>query len=136
VVGDLRATWRLKVAAASTRCSGGSQASATFRAFKHSPSCLQIQTCFNASPIRMLHAACRMSGSSAAFPGTSATDARMWPPRHDGAVLADTSQTTRKKGSRWLVAREIGRQRDRQSSKVTPQRGQDGCDFSLARGLN
>ena len=24
---------------------------------------------------------------------TSATDARMWPPRHDGAVLADTSAT-------------------------------------------
>ncbi|OIP25227.1 hypothetical protein AUK22_08245 [bacterium CG2_30_54_10] len=36
---DLRAMWRPKVAAAPSRCSGGSQASATFRAFQHSLSC-------------------------------------------------------------------------------------------------
>ena len=36
---DLRAMWRPKVAAAPSRYSGGSQASATFRAFQHSLSC-------------------------------------------------------------------------------------------------
>ena len=61
---------------------------------------------------------------------TSATDARMWPPRHDGAVLADTSATDAECGRRATMAqswrtpasrmRECGRRATMAQSWRTP----------------